>query len=94
MIELKTELVSLEDLLGTMDVRVRHAAKIARERGWLAKTVSAWVVFAESRTTRRRVQAHSAVLRSAFPDDGRSVAGWLARPADRSGHSLSGQIRM
>ena len=80
-IELKTELVSLEDLLGTMDVRMRHAARIALERGWQATSVSAWVVFAESRTTRRRVQAHAAVLRSAFPNDGRSVAGWLTRPS-------------
>src|SRR4051812_37711957 len=43
-IELKTEVVSLEDLLTTMDVRMRHASAIARERGWLAKSVSAWVV--------------------------------------------------
>ena len=79
-IELKTELVSLEELLMTMDVRTRHAIAIARQRGWNARSVSAWVIFAESRTTRRRVAAHSAILRSAFPADGRSVAGWLARP--------------
>ncbi len=79
-IELKTEFVSLEDLLTTMDVRVRHAAQVARERGWQARTVSAWVVFAESRTTRRRTQGHSAALRSAFPADGRTVKGWLTNP--------------
>jgi hypothetical protein len=79
-IELKTEFVSLEDLLTTMDVRMRHASKIARDRGWMAKSVSAWVVFADSRTTRRRVQRHAATLRSAFPTDGRTVPGWLARP--------------
>jgi len=79
-IELKTELVSLEDLLSTMDIRMRHAASIARERGWHARSVSAWVVFAESRTTRRRVMAHSTVLRSAFTADGRSMRSWLTRP--------------
>ena len=81
MIELKTELVSLEDLLTTMDVRLRHAAKIARDRGWNAKTVSGWVVMAESRTNRRRVAAHSAVLRSAFPSNGRAMRSWMLHPA-------------
>ncbi len=80
-IELKTELVSLEDLLTTMDVRMRHASKIARERGWRATTVSAWVVLAESRTNRRRVAAHAAALRSAFPRDGHALRAWLLRPS-------------
>ncbi len=79
-IELKTELVSLEDLLTTMDVRIRHALRIARERGWGARSVSAWVVFADSSTNRRRVHAHAAALRSAFPADGRAMRGWLSRP--------------
>jgi transcriptional regulator with XRE-family HTH domain len=79
-IELKTEFVSLEDLLTTMDVRLRHAAKIARERGWNAKSVSAWIVFADSRTNRRRVDAHAAVLRAAYPTDGNVMRGWLRAP--------------
>ena len=79
-IELKTEFVSLEDLLATMDVRLRHAAKIARERGWIAKTVSAWVVFAESRTNRRRVSAHASAVRSAFASDGHAIRSWLLKP--------------
>ncbi len=79
-IELKTELVSLEDLLGTMDVRLRHAAKIAGERGWHAKSVSAWVVFADSSTNRRRAGQHGHALRAAFPDDGRSMRRWLRVP--------------
>ncbi len=80
-IELKTEFVSLENLLSTMDVRMRHAAKIGRDRGWSVRAVSAWVVFADTATNRRRVRAHSAVLRSAFPSDGRVVRGWLRRPS-------------
>lgn len=79
-IELKTELVSIEDLLSTMDVRMRHAAKIAGERGWRAKSVSAWVVFAESDMTRRRVRAHTNVLRSAFPANGHEMRAWLRNP--------------
>lgn len=79
-IELKTELVSLENLLSTMDIRMRHAAAIARDRGWTALTVSAWVVFAESATNRRRVKAHRSALRAAFPADGRAMRGWLLHP--------------
>jgi hypothetical protein len=81
-IELKTELISLENLLSTMDVRMRHATTIARERGWHARTVSAWVVFAESATNRRRVIAHRSALRAAFPVDGRTIRGWLRNPTD------------
>ena len=81
-IELKTELVSVEDLLTTMDVRMRHAMAIARSRGWHARTVSAWVVFAESRTTRRRVHSHQTTLRNAFPADGRAMRSWLVHPTE------------
>jgi transcriptional regulator with XRE-family HTH domain len=79
-IELKTELVSFEDLLMTMDVRMRHAERIARERSWTPTSVSAWVVVAESKPNRRRAARHRALLRSAFPQDGRQVRGWLQRP--------------
>lgn len=79
-IELKTELVSLEGLLSTMDVRVRHAATIARERGWNPRSVSAWIVIADSDPNRSRVRAHAAALRSAFPGDGRRMRGWLRKP--------------
>ncbi len=80
-IELKTELVSLEDLLSTMDVRLRHATSIARDRGWHARSVSAWIVFADTETNRRRVGAYAAVLRTAYPVDGRTMRAWLRQPA-------------
>lgn len=79
-IELKTELVSLEDLLTTMDVRLGHAESIARDRGWVATTISAWIVFADTDLNRRRVADHAAVLRTAYPADGRTMRGWLLHP--------------
>ena len=79
-IELKTEFVSLEDLLTTMDIRLRHAAKIGRDRGWQAQSVSAWLVFAESATNRRRVREHAAALGAVFRADGRQMRGWLLKP--------------
>ncbi len=79
--ELKTELVDVNELLGTMDRRCRIVPGIVRGRGWIPSTVSAWVVLAESRTNRRSVAAHRAVLRAALPEDGRAIAGWLLDPA-------------
>jgi hypothetical protein len=87
-IELKTEIVDVNDLMATMDRRRRLAWRIARERGWDPLTVSTWVIVAAGRTNRARPAAHRTVLRHAFPMDGRAVAGWLRRP-DREIRALS-----
>lgn len=79
-IELKTEVVDVSDLLATMDRRRRLAWQIARERGWDPVTVSTWVVIADSRTNRRAVGAHERVLRSKLPVDTRGIARWLRDP--------------
>jgi hypothetical protein len=79
-IELKTDIADVNDLVGTVDRKRRLARQIARERGWDPRTVSAWVIVADGRTNRRRVTAHAAMLCNAFPADGRRMAGWLARP--------------
>lgn len=80
-IELKTELVDVGELLGTMDRRRRLAFEIAKERGWQPRTVSAWIILAESRTNQRRLAAHRTVLRNAYPSDGHQMRRWLADPA-------------
>ena len=82
-IELKTAIVDVNELVGTLDRKVRLAREIAKTRGWVVQpdaTVSAWVIVTDGRTNRRRVQIHAAMLRAAYPADGRSVSGWLARP--------------
>lgn len=79
-IELKTELVSFEDLFGTMDVRVRHAKAIGRDRGWPATTVSAWIVVAESQANRRRAQRQASTIRASYPATGIEMRAWLRRP--------------
>jgi len=80
-VELKSAIVDVNDLLASMDRRQRLALRIARDRGWAAATVSCWVVVAESATNRRRLARHATVLRGAFPTDGRTMRGFLRRPS-------------
>jgi hypothetical protein len=81
-VELKTDLVDVNGLLAAVDRYRRLAPRIAGDRGWAVASVSSWVVLRESPANRRRVAAHASVLRAAFPDDGRRMRAWLARPAD------------
>ena len=82
LIELKTELVDVNDLLAVTNRRRRLATTIAEPFGWRPRCIAQWVVFANSRTNHRRVASHRTVLRAAFRSDGRSIAGWLASPAE------------
>lgn len=82
-IELKTEIVEVSGLLGSMDQRRRLAREIGARFGWEALSVSSWVVVAESRTSRRAVAAHAGVLRAKMPLDGRGIGAWLRDPAGR-----------
>ncbi len=79
-IELKTEIVDVNELLGTLDRKRRLAREIGLERGWDAVTVSAYLIIRDSRTNRRRVQAHAVMLGAAMPDGRRSVRAWLSDP--------------
>jgi transcriptional regulator with XRE-family HTH domain len=81
--ELKTEIVDVQELLGTLDRKCRLARAIAAERGWAADLVAAWLVVAESPTNRRRVAQHRDVLRAVLPAGGREMDRWLQAPAGR-----------
>ena len=87
-IELKTDIVDVNELIGRMNQRRRLASRIAAEREWDPLTVSAWVIVAEGRTNRARLAAHRILLRNAFPTDGRALRSWLRRP-DRQLAALS-----
>lgn len=80
-IELKTAIVDVQELVGTMDRKVRLGPRIAAERGWRPATVSAWVVVAGGATNRRRIATHRTMLRAAYPSDGRRIRAWLLRPS-------------
>ena len=80
-VELKTEIVDVQRLIGTVDRYRRLAPQVGRELGWEALTMGAWVAVAESPANLRRLGEHAGVLRAAFPSDGRSVGGWLRSPS-------------
>jgi transcriptional regulator with XRE-family HTH domain len=79
-VELKSDLVDIQELIGSLDRKRRLAPRIGRERGWDPIDVAAWIIVAESRTNRRHVATHRAVLRAGFPDDGHRLRSWLAHP--------------
>lgn len=79
-IELKSELTDPGGLVGQVDRYRRLGPKIARDRGWNPRSVSCWVVLADTDTNRRRVAMHEALLRGAFPLDGRALTRWLRDP--------------
>jgi transcriptional regulator with XRE-family HTH domain len=81
-VEIKTELVSIEATLRKHDEKVRLAPAIAVERfGWRAAAVGGVVVLPPDRTERRRVDRHAAVLMRALPVRGHDLRRWLQRPA-------------
>jgi transcriptional regulator with XRE-family HTH domain len=79
-IELKTEIVDVGELLGTLDRKRRLGREIAEPLGWKPAVVATWLIVAEGMTNRRRIEAHGATFQAAFPSDGRRVRGWLVDP--------------
>jgi transcriptional regulator with XRE-family HTH domain len=81
-IGIKTEIVDLQEMLGTLDQKKRFAAKVGRDRGWNPRAVATWLVVAESTANRRHVAAHRSLVRSALPASGFEMRTWLRHPSD------------
>jgi transcriptional regulator with XRE-family HTH domain len=84
-IEVKTEIVDVGEVLGTLDRKGRLAPSIARGLGWHATSVARALIVAEGRTNRRRVAAHAATFASALPSDGRTLRAYLRHPTGTLG---------
>lgn len=81
-IELKTEIVDIGELLGTVDRRRRLGSVIARQLGWEPTTTSSLLIIAESDRSRRRVRAHATTFASALPARIVEVRRWLQAPTN------------
>lgn len=80
-VEVKTDFVDSNDLLGTLDVKTRLAPVIARDIGWETPVaVIRMVLFKDSSTVRRRVE-RLAPLFSDFELRGREAISWLHEPS-------------
>jgi transcriptional regulator with XRE-family HTH domain len=80
-IELKTEIVDPQEIVGTLDRKQRLAARVARERRWDPTAVATWLVVGEGTMNRRRVGASAGLFRSAFPGEPGAIRRWLKRPS-------------
>lgn len=78
-LELKTELVDVQALLGSVDVKTRLAPHVAASLGWNVAAVVPGIVLSENRTTRRRL-ATLDTLFDAYAVRGRAALAWLQRP--------------
>ena len=61
-IELKTDIVDVNELVGKVGEKARLIGKIVRDRGWDPLTVSTWVIVAAGRTNRARLTGASGRL--------------------------------
>lgn len=84
-VEVKTRIGDVQDLLGRLDVKVRLGSHIARQLGWPApRRVLPCLVIAEGRTARRIVANHAALF-ARFPMRGGRGWRWLENPTDEAG---------
>lgn len=81
-IELKSELTSIEETLRRHDTKLRLAAGIVRERfGWAPARVGRLLALPDSSTNRRRVERHGALLARAYPARNISVRQLIRHPS-------------
>ena len=87
-VEVKTELVSIEETIRTLDVKVRLAAEVVTDRfGWEPLVRSHLLVLPARSTQRRQAGRHASVLERGFPIRGQELRRWIGSP-DRSAGGL------
>lgn len=79
-IELKTHIVDVNELLGTLDRKRRLTRRIATDRGWEPLVVAVWLIVAAGRTNRRHLLAHADTIGLALPDGRATMERWLKDP--------------
>jgi transcriptional regulator with XRE-family HTH domain len=80
LIELKTRIVDINDLMAKMDIRRRVAWQIAADNGWDPIAIGVWVVVAPGRSNARALADHATVATKVSRR--RSHGSTLAREAE------------
>jgi hypothetical protein len=92
-IEVKTELTSIEETLRRHDEKVRLAAGVAQDRlQWRSTSTSRLPVLPESSTARGRLARHAGILDSFLPAENVAVRRWLAAPSGRLRGACSSKL--
>jgi|SRR5688572_23558875 len=90
-IEIKTDLIDVQALLGSMDVKARLARRVAEQAGWQVAHVAPAIVFLEDRTTRRRLDQLSSLF-DRYSMRGREAISWVRRPSAAARRAPSGLL--
>jgi transcriptional regulator with XRE-family HTH domain len=85
-IEVKTQIVDMQEMLSTFDRKRRLLSTIVRDLGWKPLAVGALLVMPEETQARHAVARYRPLFDATYPDRGRSVRAWLLRPE----HDLRG----
>jgi hypothetical protein len=81
-VEVKTDLVDVQDLLGSLDVKTRLSRHAAERFGWEVRLVVPAIVFVDDRAVRNRL-ARFDTLFDRFELRGRAAVAWVRRPGGR-----------
>jgi transcriptional regulator with XRE-family HTH domain len=81
-IEIKTVLLDVQEVLATLDRKCRVVPQLlAKERGWRPAAIGRLVIVEDRSTARRVVATHRATFDSALPARSRRARGWVAAPS-------------
>lgn len=78
-VEVKTRVDDVGDILGRLDVKRRVAPILAREQRWPATAIVPMLLILEHRTNRRRIADHATVFAN-FTLRARAASAWVRRP--------------
>jgi transcriptional regulator with XRE-family HTH domain len=80
-VEVKSEIATVEGTFRKHDEKVRLAGRVAAERfGWVAAVISRLLVLPEHRTIRRQVEDKAALFGRVYPKRNVEVRRWLRTP--------------
>jgi transcriptional regulator with XRE-family HTH domain len=81
-VEIKSEITSLEETLRRIDVKARTYPKIAwKERGWAPLMVGVAIVLPDATAHRDLLRRHSALISASLPARTLAVRRWVTEPA-------------
>lgn len=79
-VEVKTVIAEIQDLLGTLNTKERVAPTVAQSLGWRAAGAVPFLLVADGTTNRRRLADHSRLF-ARFGLRGRGALAWIRQPS-------------